>query len=343
MPPRRLRFADLSIRRKLLAMGLLPLAVVLPLLAAILLLWGNAALDRLLITKVRSDLAVARGYFDRVLGQVGAGTRAVAESQALQAALDGGDSAAMAALLQAQKERHGVEFLNLLTPVGRLAVTEHGPVAPEQPRFALDVNAGEQAAVARLDAEQLELIAPGLRERLGIALVPTRNAAPNERAHEDRALLLLARAPVLDGQQPPRRPCAGRRAAEPQPAVHRPHQRHRLSERFACRSAAAAPRRCSSTTCASRPTCACSAAPERTRDGRSARASRSSVRDAVLGRGGTWLDRAFVVNDWYVSAYEPLVDGAGRRVGMLYVGYLERPFRLLKYGVLAASASSSSP
>ena len=61
-----------------------------------------------------------------------------------------------------------------------------------------------------------------------------------------------------------------------------------------------------------------------------------TVRDAVLGEGATWLDRAFVVGDWYVSAYEPLVDGAGRRVGMLYVGFLEQPFTWLKYGALAA-------
>jgi two-component system, NtrC family, sensor kinase len=56
----------------------------------------------------------------------------------------------------------------------------------------------------------------------------------------------------------------------------------------------------------------------------------------VLKRGSTWLDRAFVVNNWYVSAYEPLVDGRGQRVGMLYVGYLEQPFRFVKYGMLAA-------
>ena len=61
-----------------------------------------------------------------------------------------------------------------------------------------------------------------------------------------------------------------------------------------------------------------------------------TVRDEVLGRGGTWLDRAFVVSDWYVSGYQPLADGAGQRVGMLYVGFLEQPFTLLKYGVLAA-------
>jgi two-component system NtrC family sensor kinase len=60
------------------------------------------------------------------------------------------------------------------------------------------------------------------------------------------------------------------------------------------------------------------------------------VRDAVLGRGSTWLDRAFVVNDWYVSAYQPLADSTGQRVGMLYVGYLERPFTLLKYAALAS-------
>jgi C4-dicarboxylate-specific signal transduction histidine kinase len=59
-----------------------------------------------------------------------------------------------------------------------------------------------------------------------------------------------------------------------------------------------------------------------------------AVSDAVLQRGSTWLDRAFVVDDWYVSAYEPLQDAQGRRVGMLYVGYLEKPFQRVKYNVL---------
>lgn len=53
----------------------------------------------------------------------------------------------------------------------------------------------------------------------------------------------------------------------------------------------------------------------------------AEVRDAVLNRGERWVDRAFVVNDWYISAYEPIVDVSGARVGMLYAGYLEAPFR----------------
>ena len=57
---------------------------------------------------------------------------------------------------------------------------------------------------------------------------------------------------------------------------------------------------------------------------------------AVLVGGRRWLDRAFVVNEWYVSAYGPISDHRGQRVGMLYVGFLERPFTMLKYAVLAA-------
>ena len=84
---RRNSFDDLSIRNKLLAMVLLPLLVVLPLLGLILLWWGNAAFDQLVVTKIRSDLAVANGYFERVLGEVGASTAAVADSHALQQAM----------------------------------------------------------------------------------------------------------------------------------------------------------------------------------------------------------------------------------------------------------------
>ena len=36
------------------------------------------------------------------------------------------------------------------------------------------------------------------------------------------------------------------------------------------------------------------------------------------------------------GSYEPIADGAGRRVGMLYVGFLERPFRLARWAMMAA-------
>jgi two-component system NtrC family sensor kinase len=46
----------------------------------------------------------------------------------------------------------------------------------------------------------------------------------------------------------------------------------------------------------------------------------------VLGGGERWTNRAKVLNDWYITAYEPINDIFGQRVGMLYVGVLEAPY-----------------
>ncbi|WP_105060259.1 sensor histidine kinase [Photobacterium angustum] len=45
----------------------------------------------------------------------------------------------------------------------------------------------------------------------------------------------------------------------------------------------------------------------------------------VLTFGKTWVDRAYVYDSWYVSAYEPLHDINGKVIGMLYTGYLQWP------------------
>lgn len=51
-----------------------------------------------------------------------------------------------------------------------------------------------------------------------------------------------------------------------------------------------------------------------------------AVARQVLEQGKRWNDRAFVVNDWYITCYEPITDLDGRPVGMLYVGVLEKPY-----------------
>ncbi|WP_286342989.1 HAMP domain-containing sensor histidine kinase [Ferrimonas sp. YFM] len=50
------------------------------------------------------------------------------------------------------------------------------------------------------------------------------------------------------------------------------------------------------------------------------------VRMKVLDKGQVWIDRAFVYDDWYISAYAPLYDVDGKRIGMLYTGFTEAPF-----------------
>lgn len=65
-----------------------------------------------------------------------------------------------------------------------------------------------------------------------------------------------------------------------------------------------------------------------TRDGQRAIGTRlsSEVYEQVLDKGDDWSKRAFVVNAWYITAYEPIRDPAGTIIGALYVGLLEKPF-----------------
>lgn len=54
------------------------------------------------------------------------------------------------------------------------------------------------------------------------------------------------------------------------------------------------------------------------------------VQEQVLSRGEPWIQRAFVVDEWYITAYEPIVDVQGRIVGMLYVGMMENKYAVMK-------------
>jgi two-component system NtrC family sensor kinase len=54
------------------------------------------------------------------------------------------------------------------------------------------------------------------------------------------------------------------------------------------------------------------------------------VQEQVLGKGMPWIHRAFVVDDWYITAYEPIRDVQDKIVGMLYVGMLESKYALMK-------------
>ena len=302
---------EASVRAQLLALA--PLLLALVGLLLVLAAWTTLAYDRLLQTKVRADLAVAHGYFEQVLQEVGSDTREVAESHALHRQLQRlpprrpaaavTDIEPLQAWLEQERQRLGLDVLALRPP--------HDPVAPP-------------AQVAALAAH--------LQPRLGIALVPTRNAAPTVRTVEERALLVLASAPLPDDAPLPGWVLHGglllnrnldfidhlNRIVYPEGSL--PFGSHGTATLFLDDVRISTNVRLFGD--------------ERAIGTRVSQA----VRDAVLGEGRTWLDRAFVVNDWYVSAYEPLTDSLGRRIGMLYVGFSEAPLRWVKWAVLAGTA-----
>jgi len=66
----------------------------------------------------------------------------------------------------------------------------------------------------------------------------------------------------------------------------------------------------------------------KTEDGSRAIGTRVSeeVYEQVLVKGMPWIDRAFVVNNWYIAAYEPIKNIKAETIGVLYVGILEEKF-----------------
>ena len=329
-----------SVRNKLLAMALLPLLVAFPLLVLVLVLWGNSAYDRLLTTKVRSDLAVARGYFDRVLVEVGSGTQGVAGSLALYTALQTSPSADLPQQLAVSRDQLGLDFLVLYSPEGQpiaRAESTETATAHAMPDALAELlahpakpSASSAARLMLLDHDTVAQLAPHLLPRLRIALVSTRNAAPTARDVEDRAMVMLSAVPVLDSAGQTIALLAGglllnqnlgfidhiNRIVYPDGSLPFDSQGTATlfldDVRITTNVRLFQDQRAIGT-----------------------RVSQT-VRDTVLGAGDTWLDRAFVVNDWYVSAYEPLLDARDRRIGMLYVGYLEAPFRMVRYAMLGA-------
>ena len=317
-------FRRLSIRNKLLVLVLLPLAVVLPLLGLLLLVWSNAALDRLLIAKVHADLAVANGYFERVRGEVGSSITAVAESQALHDALNGpgGD---LAALLQRVRRERGLDFVHLRAP----------DAAGLVPAARADHDR-DQASVEVLTPTQLARLDAPLRERVAVPLLATRNAAPTTRTLEDRALALIATHAVRGADGVLRGTVQGGVLLNRNlPFIDHINEIVYPPGSLPFGSRGTATLFLDDVRISTNVRLFGSAAGERENRAIGTRVS-ATVRDAVLGQGRIWLDRAFVVDEWYVSGYQPLENGAGERVGMLYVGYLERPFTLLKYAALAS-------
>jgi two-component system NtrC family sensor kinase len=67
----------------------------------------------------------------------------------------------------------------------------------------------------------------------------------------------------------------------------------------------------------------------------------AEVYDKVLENDESWDDRAFVVNDWYLSAYNPIHDLEGSTVGILYVGVLAAKYDDMRREVWAVYGGAS--
>ena len=320
-----------SLRFKLLALALLPLLIAVPLLVGVLVTWGGIYFDRLLITKVRSDLAVANSYFEQVKQGVGQRVSTLAGSERLANGLRERNNHKLDLMLREAKTQLGIDFLVLLDNEGRVRATSDSLAhsLPYEIRTTLSERdiALSPTEVLVLSPAQLAAINPALAERARIPLIVTRNAEPTLLSEESRGMVIHSIAPVLGGGLL----AGGLLLNRNLDFIDRINEIVYPEGALPLGSAGTATLFLDDVRIATN---------VRLFEGERAIGTRVSaaVRNTVLTQGRTWLDRAFVVKDWYVSAYEPVRDGRGQSIGMLYVGFLEAPFQHARYVALGAAA-----
>ncbi len=313
-----------SVRSKLLALALLPLLLALPTLLLLAIYGGHAYYDRLLNFKVSSDLAVADQYFHRVVERVGKDTAGLAESHSLVSHLLSQRADGLQTFLDKKRAELQLDFLRLVPQVKPAS-------AAEWPVLRKALNGNSATAIDIFSSEQLAALGINPLANAYLPLVPTPNAAPTDRSVEKRGMVIHTAAPVFDDD--------GKRIGvleggmllnqnldfvdDINALIYRPDTLFEGSEGTATlflddvRIATNV----------------------RLFEGQRALGTRVSqaVHDQVLGQGKAWYGRAFVVNDWYISAYEPIMNSSKQTVGMLYVGYLERPYKDVLVMALMAS------
>lgn len=302
-----------SVRLKLFFLALAPLTVLLPLLMLLAITRWTADYDKLLISKVNSDLRIAEQYLGRILADTGANVAAIAESRRFQAASNL-SRAMQDQFLENVRADHALDFLYFLPAQGNDHVQDWPVIQSAfDGRLSSQIDIFSPQALAQF---------PELAARAHVDLKETRAASPSDRLVEDRGMVIHTAAPVdLPNHQGVL--VGGILLNRNLDFIDTINQLVYLNgvsgeNRQGTATLFLEDVRVSTNV--------------RLFENVRALGTRVSeaVRSAVLDDGKTWLDRAFVVNDWYISGYLPLTDSFNNRVGMLYVGFLEAPFSTAK-------------
>jgi two-component system NtrC family sensor kinase len=304
-----------SVRLRLLVMALTPLAVLMPLLLFLGMTRWSADYDRVLIANVESDLRIAEQYLARIMTDTGADLQAVAVALDFAMVLPGG-AAALERYLADKRQELELDFLYYLPRDATWKGADRWPVVVSA------LNGEARSEIDIFASADLQALDPALAERARIPLIETEAAVPTDRSAEDRGMVVHAAAPVgLAGYEG---------VLVGGILLNRNLQFIDTINALVYLNAVTGGDR-QGTATLFLDDVRVSTNVRLFEDVRALGTRVSAVvRGAVLGQGRTWLDRAFVVNDWYISGYLPLSDSYGSRVGMLYVGFLEAPFSAAK-------------
>lgn len=304
--------------------------VIMPLLLGISIYRWNAKFDAALISKVNDDLTIAHQYLTRILENTEEQLISATNSARFQEALrkEDGANRALADILKELAQKRSFDFLYIVGDDGKIIAREY-PLASRTVRWNSPVisSAIEGRSMTGIDVfepAELSMISPQLAERARIKLVPTVGSAPTNVTEEKRGLVLQSASPLtLAG---------GQRAALVGGILLNQNLAFVDTINDLIYHGSGLPEGSQGTVTLFLDDVRISTNVHLFENRRAIGTRVSAeVRGAVLGEGRTWLGTAFVVNDWYISGYEPILDSYNRRIGMLYAGFLQKPFTEAKY------------
>ena len=291
--------------------------------------------------------SVARSIYAHRLQELRQAVELLASSGRLQAALAANQPVAAVRYLTEIRQEHRLDFLSVTDPTGKVIVrtsSQHTILDVVTGIAPIDrALAGESAAATEImPHEVLAAEDPVLAQRAVIKLVPTPKARETDRQSLPGGMVLLAAAPATDESghiiavvyagQLLNGPSNDLGEGEPHGIIGQitaalcPDSQAQGQERSVATIFQDDMRISTSVT---------------TREGKRAIGTRASeeVYDRVVTQGKPWIGRAFAVNDWYITAYEPIVNLAGQRIGMLSVGLLQQPYTAVRDKVTAIFAA----
>lgn len=303
-----------SVRIRLLLMALLPLIILMPLLLLLGLSRWTSDYDDLLISNVESDLKIAEQYLTQIMAATGADLASMAGSAGFADALQA-DSSGQDAYLQQMRETLGFDFLHYV-PLAQAQDANDWPV------IAAALEGRSSTVIDIFSPTDLRAANAGLEARALIPLIATEAATPTDRTVEDRGMVVHSASPVsIPGHTG---------IVVGGILLNRNLQFIDTINQLVFLNAVTGGERQGTATLFLEDV-RISTNVRLFEDVRALGTRVSAeVRQSVLGAGETWLNRAFVVNDWYISGYLPVRDSFGASVGMLYVGFLEAPFSATK-------------
>lgn len=315
---RPLRFSVRSIRGKLTLAAVAPLVLILILVALAASYLINASLVNQTQKRIRNDLSAAQVVLDQEQQRVRELVRYTARSNGLRSVLAPAQRHLLSQTLDSIRVRERLDLFNVTDAAGHSLVS--GPVSSAIPQFIRTALAeGHYSGTVLLSAGEMRRERPALA-----AMACVHDPLGGEKLVEQRGMFLFAASRIVadDGSVVG---ClyGGILLNNNLPLVDRINQLVYGRETFDDIGVGSATifldtRRIATTV--------------RLKNGQRAIGTQVSdeVAQAVLQRGELWLARAHVVNEWYLTAYQPIFNQHGSAIGALYVGMLEKPFTALK-------------